>query len=43
LRQGQVDIAVLGDIYRDRALEKGGIRSLFSDYEMFGGFRQAAT
>jgi ABC-type nitrate/sulfonate/bicarbonate transport system substrate-binding protein len=38
LRQGQVDIAVLGDIYRDRALEKGGVRSLFSDYEMFGRF-----
>jgi ABC-type nitrate/sulfonate/bicarbonate transport system substrate-binding protein len=38
LRQGQVDIAVLGDIYRDRALDRGGIRSLFSDYEMFGRF-----
>jgi ABC-type nitrate/sulfonate/bicarbonate transport system substrate-binding protein len=36
LRQGQVDVAVLGDIYRDRALEKGGIRSLFSDHQMFG-------
>jgi ABC-type nitrate/sulfonate/bicarbonate transport system substrate-binding protein len=38
LRQGQVDIAVLGDIYRDRVIEKGGVRSLFSDYEMFGRF-----
>jgi ABC-type nitrate/sulfonate/bicarbonate transport system substrate-binding protein len=36
LRQGQVDVAVLGDIYRDRALEKGGLRSLFSDHGMFG-------
>jgi len=38
LRQRQVDIAVLGDIYRDRALETGGLRSLFSDYELFGKF-----
>jgi len=38
LRQRQVDIAVLGDIYRDRALEAGGLRSLFSDYELFGKF-----
>ncbi len=38
LRQGQVDIAVLGDIYRDRAIEKGGLRALFSDYELFGRF-----
>jgi len=38
LRQRQVDIAVLGDIYRDRAIEAGGIRSLFSDYELFGKF-----
>jgi ABC-type nitrate/sulfonate/bicarbonate transport system substrate-binding protein len=38
LRQGQVDIAVLGDIYRDRASEKGGLRALFSDYELFGRF-----
>ena len=38
LRQGQVDIAVLGDIYRDRASEKGGVRALFSDYELFGRF-----
>lgn len=38
LRQGQTDVAVLGDIYRDRAVEKGGLRSLFSDYELFGKF-----
>jgi ABC-type nitrate/sulfonate/bicarbonate transport system substrate-binding protein len=38
LRQGQVDVAVLGDIYRDRALEHGGLRSVNSDYEMFGAF-----
>lgn len=38
LRQRQVDVAVLGDIYRDRAIEKGGLRSVVSDYEMFGRF-----
>jgi ABC-type nitrate/sulfonate/bicarbonate transport system substrate-binding protein len=38
LRQGQVDVAVLGDIYRDRAIEHGGLRSIFSDYALFGEF-----
>jgi ABC-type nitrate/sulfonate/bicarbonate transport system substrate-binding protein len=38
LRQKQVDVAVLGDIYRDRAVEHGGVRSVISDYEMFGEF-----
>lgn len=38
LRQRQVDVAVLGDIYRDRAIENGGLRSVVSDYEMFGKF-----
>ncbi|WP_437283634.1 ABC transporter substrate-binding protein [Sorangium sp. So ce375] len=38
LREKQVDVAVLGDIYRDRALERGGIRALFSDYELYGQF-----
>jgi ABC-type nitrate/sulfonate/bicarbonate transport system substrate-binding protein len=38
LRQRQVDVAVLGDIYRDRAIENGGLRSVFSDYELFGKF-----
>jgi ABC-type nitrate/sulfonate/bicarbonate transport system substrate-binding protein len=38
LRQRQVDVAVLQDIYRDRALEKGGLRWLFSDIELFGKF-----
>ena len=38
LRQHQVDVAVLGDIYRDRAIEHGGLRSVVSDYEMFGKF-----
>jgi len=38
LRQRQVDVAVLGDIYRDRVEEAGGVRSVFSDYELFGKF-----
>jgi ABC-type nitrate/sulfonate/bicarbonate transport system substrate-binding protein len=38
LRQGQTDVAVLGGIFRDRALERGGLRLLFSDQELFGSF-----
>ena len=38
LRKRQVDLASLGDIYRERALEGGGIRALFSDNELFGEF-----
>jgi ABC-type nitrate/sulfonate/bicarbonate transport system substrate-binding protein len=38
LRQGQTDVSVLNSIYRDRALERGGLRLLFSDLELFGTF-----
>lgn len=38
LRQGQIDVAVLTSIYRDRALERGGLRLVFSDLELFGSF-----
>jgi len=38
LRERQSDVAALGDIFRDRALERGGIRTLFSDYELYGAF-----
>lgn len=38
LRQGQVDVSVLGSILRDKALERGNIRSVFSDYDLFGKF-----
>jgi ABC-type nitrate/sulfonate/bicarbonate transport system substrate-binding protein len=38
LRQGQVDIAVLGGILRDKALERGGLTKVFSDYELYGEF-----
>lgn len=36
LRANQIDVAVLGGILRDRALDRGGVRQLFSDYELFG-------
>ncbi|WP_228551245.1 ABC transporter substrate-binding protein [Paenibacillus sp. FSL W8-1187] len=36
LRAGQIDVAVLGGILRDHALERGGVRKLFSDFELFG-------
>jgi ABC-type nitrate/sulfonate/bicarbonate transport system substrate-binding protein len=38
LRQGQVDVAVLQSILRDKALERGHIRSVFTDYDLFGKF-----
>jgi ABC-type nitrate/sulfonate/bicarbonate transport system substrate-binding protein len=38
LRAHQVDVAVLGSILRDKALERGQIRSVFSDYDLFGVF-----
>jgi len=38
LRQGQTDVSVLTSVYRDRALERGGLRLLFSDLELFGSF-----
>ena len=38
LRQGQVDVAVLQSILRDKALERGGIRSVFKDHDLFGNF-----
>ena len=38
VRQGQTDVSVLTSIFRDRALERGGLRLLFSDLELFGAF-----
>jgi ABC-type nitrate/sulfonate/bicarbonate transport system substrate-binding protein len=38
LRQKQIDVGVLGGILRDRALAAGGIKPLFSDYDLFGAF-----
>lgn len=38
LRSGQLDVAVLNDMYRDRALARGGIRAVFTDVEFLGPF-----
>ncbi|TCO54197.1 ABC transporter substrate-binding protein [Actinocrispum wychmicini] len=38
LRQNQIEVGVLGGILRDKALEKGRIRKLFSDYDLLGAF-----
>jgi ABC-type nitrate/sulfonate/bicarbonate transport system substrate-binding protein len=38
LRGEQVEVATLGGILRDKALERGGIRPLFRDYDLFGEF-----
>ncbi|MFI9822503.1 ABC transporter substrate-binding protein [Streptomyces sp. NPDC052013] len=38
LRQKQIDVAVLGGMLRDKALEKGGIRPLFTDHQLLGSF-----
>src|SRR5688572_30551378 len=34
LRAGQVDVVALTSIFRDKALERGGLRQLFSDFEL---------
>jgi ABC-type nitrate/sulfonate/bicarbonate transport system substrate-binding protein len=38
LRQKQVEVAVLQNILRDKALSRGRLRLLFSDFELFGKF-----
>ncbi|MGY1438700.1 ABC transporter substrate-binding protein [Streptomyces reniochalinae] len=38
LRQGQVHVAVLTDILRDKARERGGIRALLDDHRLLGSF-----
>jgi ABC-type nitrate/sulfonate/bicarbonate transport system substrate-binding protein len=38
LREGQIDVAALNNIYRETALERGGIRPLFTDKSLFGAF-----
>jgi ABC-type nitrate/sulfonate/bicarbonate transport system substrate-binding protein len=38
LRQGQVEVTTLSGILRDKALERGGIRQLFADTDLFGNF-----
>jgi ABC-type nitrate/sulfonate/bicarbonate transport system substrate-binding protein len=38
LRQRQIEVGVLGDILREKALAVGGIRALFSDFDLLGSF-----
>ncbi|MEQ4719606.1 ABC transporter substrate-binding protein [Nonomuraea sp. B19D2] len=38
LRQGQLDVGTLGGVLRDKALERGGLRPLFRDVDLFGPF-----
>ncbi|WP_438003161.1 ABC transporter substrate-binding protein [Sorangium sp. So ce321] len=38
LRQKQVDVATLGGILRDKAMERGGLHPLFTDHDLFGAF-----
>ncbi|GAA3867746.1 ABC transporter substrate-binding protein [Saccharothrix violaceirubra] len=38
LRQKQIDVGVLGGVFRDKALAAGGIRPLFTDFELQGAF-----
>ncbi len=38
LRAGHVEVSTLGGILRDKALERGGIRPLFTDRELHGDF-----
>jgi ABC-type nitrate/sulfonate/bicarbonate transport system substrate-binding protein len=42
LRQGQVEVTTLAGVLRDKALERGGIRKLFSDQDLFGNFTGGA-
>lgn len=38
LREKQIDVAALNEIYRESALQRGGIRPLFTDKSLFGAF-----
>lgn len=42
LRQGQVEVSTLSGVLRDKALERGGIHSLFNDTDLFGQFTGGA-
>jgi ABC-type nitrate/sulfonate/bicarbonate transport system substrate-binding protein len=43
LREKQVDAAVLGSIHRQKALARGGLRRLTSDYDLFGDLTAGST
>jgi ABC-type nitrate/sulfonate/bicarbonate transport system substrate-binding protein len=40
LRQGQIDVAALSQTLQDKALARGGIRPLFTDYGLLGAFKK---
>ena len=42
LRQGSVDVTTLNGVLRDKALERGGLRKLFTDTDLFGNFTGGA-
>jgi ABC-type nitrate/sulfonate/bicarbonate transport system substrate-binding protein len=43
LRGEQVDVACLGTIYRDKALQRGGLDLVFSDYQLFGSLNAGSV
>ena len=43
IRRGQVDVGALGGVLQDNAVAKGGLRSLFNDYELFGTCRRTVV
>ena len=38
LRQGQIDVGTMSSVFRETAVERGGIRPLFTDESLFGAF-----
>jgi ABC-type nitrate/sulfonate/bicarbonate transport system substrate-binding protein len=42
LRAGSVDVTTLNGVLRDKALERGGLRKLFADTDLFGNFTGGA-
>ncbi|HET8934524.1 MAG TPA: ABC transporter substrate-binding protein [Polyangiales bacterium] len=38
LRAGNIDVAALTGIFRDKALARGGLRQVFTDHELYGAF-----
>lgn len=42
LRQGSVDVTTLSGVLRDKALERGNLRRLFADTDLFGSFTGGA-
>jgi ABC-type nitrate/sulfonate/bicarbonate transport system substrate-binding protein len=42
LRQKQIDVAALGSILRDKAVERGGIHPVFRDFDLYGRMTSAS-